>query len=98
MRGSGLTRYPHLSWFAHGLGIKPPQAYALHEFKAVAHRLVITAEGDADMSWTLRGTVVTSQLSSGSLSFYPSDLGTHSLGLTSAGGYRGYVLSCRSRT
>lgn len=92
MRGSGLTRYPHLSWFAYGLSIEPPQAYVLHEYKAVAHRLVITAEGDADLSWTIRGTVVASHVSSGSLSFCPSDLGLHSLGITSAAGYRGYVL------
>lgn len=92
MRGSGLTRYPHLSWFAYGLSIEPPQAYGLHEYTAVAYRLFITAEGDADLSWTIRGTVVASHVSSGSLSFCPSGLGLHSLGITSAGGYRGYVL------
>lgn len=92
MRGYGLTRYPHLSWFAYGLSIETPQAYALHEYQAVSHRLVITEEGDADLSWTIRGAVVASHVSRGSLSFCPADRGLHSLGITSAGGYKGCVL------
>lgn len=92
MHGSGLTRYPHLSWFVYGLSIRPPLAFVLHEHKAVAHRLIITEEGDADLSWAVRGTAVARHASCGSLVFCPADLGLHSLGITSASGYRGHVL------
>lgn len=92
MHGSGLTRYPHLSWLAYGVCIKTPQTFVLHEYKAVAHRLIITEEGDADLSWVISGTAVARHASFGHLVFCPADFGLHSLGITSAGGYRGRVL------
>lgn len=92
MHGSGLTRYPHLSWLAYGVCIKTPRTFVLHEYKAVAHRLILTEEGDANLSWAIRGTAVARHVSCGSLVFCPADLGLHSLGITSAGGYRAHVL------
>jgi len=92
MHGSGLTRYPHLSWLAYGVCIKTPRTFVLHEYKAVAHRLILTEDGDADLSWAIRGTAVARHVSCGSLVFCPADLGPHSLGITSAGGYRGQVV------
>ena len=92
MHGSGLPRYPHLSWLAYGVCIKTPRTFVLHEYRAVAHRLILTMDGDADLSWAIRGAAVARHASCGSLVFCPADLGLHSLGITSAGGYRGQVL------
>ena len=92
MYGSGLTRYPQLSWLAYGVCIKTPQTFVLQEYKAVTHRLIITEEGDADLSEVISGTAVSRHASFGHLVFCPADFGQHSLGITSAGGYRGIVL------
>lgn len=92
MKESALTQYPHLSWLAYGVCIKTPQTFVLHEYKAVAHRLIITEEGDADLSRVISGTTVSRHASFDRLVFCPADFGLHSLGITSAGGYRGRVL------
>lgn len=92
MHGTGLTRYPHLSWLVYGICLQTPRAFALHEYKAVAHRLIVTEEGDADLSWADHGTAVSRHVSCDSVVFCPADLGPHSLGITAAGGYRAHVL------
>jgi len=58
MLGKALTRYPQLSWLTYAICIRPPLSFVLHEYRAVAHRLIITEEGDADLSWRARGPAV----------------------------------------
>lgn len=96
MYGHGLTRYPHLLWLAYGVCIKAPQTFVLHEYKSVAHQLVIAEEGYADLSWGSRGTAVSCAANSCGLVFCPADRGLHSLGITSAGGYGGTCCSSRA--
>lgn len=92
MDGSRLSPYPHLSWFAYGLTIRPPRVFLLHEYRAVAHRLMVTEEGDADLSWATGATDVACHVARGSLGFFPCDSAQHSLGITAAAGYRGHEL------
>lgn len=92
MDGSRLSPYPHLSWFAYGLTIRPPQVFVLHEYMAVTHRLIVTEEGDADFLWATGNTDVACHVASGSLGFFPCDFTPHSLAITAPGGYRGHEL------
>lgn len=92
MDGSRLSPYPHLSWFAFGLTIRPPRVFRLHEYTAVTHRLMVTEEGDADLSWGADAADVACHVTGGSISFVPCDFARHSIGITAAAGYRGYEL------
>jgi AraC-like DNA-binding protein len=92
MDGNRLSCYPHLSWFAYGLNIRPPRVFVLHEYKAVTHRLIVTAEGDADILWHGGVDDVACHVTGGSLSFFPCDFATHSLGITATGAYRAHAI------
>jgi AraC-like DNA-binding protein len=97
MDGSSLSPYPHFSWFAFGLTIRPPRLLLVHEYRAVTHRLMVTEEGDADLSWSAGAANVACHVTGGSLGFFPCDFALHSLGITAAGGYRGHELLVPSR-
>ncbi len=97
MNGSTLTPYPHLSWFAYGLTLKPPRVFVLHEYKAVTHRLIVTEGGDADFLWTTGEVHVAGHVTGGSLGFFPCDNAQHTLGITAAGDYRGQELLLPSK-
>jgi len=92
MHRTALTPFPHLSWLLYGLSVTPPQAFFLHEYTAVAHRLIITEAGDADFGWVEPGSVTARHVSRGDLSFCPADLDRHSLGVTTTAFYGGHVL------
>jgi AraC family transcriptional regulator len=92
MDESRLSPFPHLSWFAYGLTIRPPHAFVLHEYKAVTHRLIVTEEGDADFLWNNGAKDVACHVTSGSLGFFPCASGVHSLGISATGAFRGLVL------
>jgi len=92
MDGSRLSPYPHLSWFAHGLTIRPPRVFVLHEYTAVTHRLIVSEAGDADFLWATGAAQVACHVTGGSLGFFPADSARHSLGITTAGVYHGHEL------
>lgn len=92
MDGSRLSPYPHLSWFAHGLTIRPPRVFILHEYKAVTHRLIVSEAGDADFMWTTGAAQVACHVTGGSLGFFPCDSARHSLGITASEVYQGHEL------
>lgn len=92
MDASRLSPYPHLSWFAYGLTVRPPQVFLLHEYKAVTHRLVVTEEGDADFVWATGAVDEVHSVTGGSLGFFPCDSARHSLSITATDGYRGHAL------
>jgi len=92
MDESRLSPYPHLSWFAHGLNVRPPRVFVRHEYKAVTHRLIVTAEGDADFQWNSGADDLACHMTRGSLGFFPCDSAVHSLGITATGAYRGHAL------
>ena len=92
MDGSRLSPYPHLSWYFYGLSIRPPRVFVVHEYTAVTHRLIVTAEGEADLLWKARGDDVACHVTSGSISFFPCDSGPQSLGVTATGAFRSHIL------
>jgi AraC-like DNA-binding protein len=92
MDGSRMSPYPHLSWLAYGLDIRPPRLFVLHEFKAVTHRLIVTEEGDADFVWQADVADTVCHVTEGSLGFFPCDFARHSLEITAAAVYRAHVL------
>lgn len=92
MLGKGLTRYPQLSWLTYRICIRPSLSFVLHEYRAVAHRIIVTEEGDADLSYRVHGPAVVRHAIGGSVWFCPADLRMQALGITSAGGYRGHVI------
>lgn len=92
MEGSRLSLYPHLSWFAVGLTMRPPQVFLRHDFRATTHRLMVTEEGDADISVGTGAAVVACRLTAGSLGFFPCDSAPYSLAITAAAGFRGHEL------
>lgn len=89
MDGSSLSPYPHLSWFANDLSLRPPCTFLLHEYKAVAHRLLVTVKGDANFRWSTKGRDETFQTTEGDLGLFPVDSTRHSLGITAVGHYEG---------
>jgi len=97
MDGSRLPPYPHLSWLAYGLTIRPPRVFLLHEYRAVTHRLMVTEEGDADLAWATGADHVACHVTGGSLGFFPCDSTLHSLSITAAAGFRGHELLVPSR-
>ena len=92
MKGGSLSPFPHLSWFVYGLDVHRPRVFVLHEFRAVTHQLMVTAEGDAEFLWTTRAGRMACHMGEGSLSFLPCDAAVHSLGITATGAYRGHAI------
>lgn len=92
MDRSVLSPYPHLSWLAFDLTMHPPHVFLLHEFRAVTHRLMVTEDGDADLSWGTDAATVAYHVTGGSLGFFPCDSALHSLAITAVGGFRGHEL------
>jgi AraC-like DNA-binding protein len=97
MDGSRLSSYPHLLWLSYGLTIQPPQAFVLHEYKAVTHRVIVTDVGDAEFLWSDGADDVACHVTCGSLGFFPCDFGVHSLGVTATGAFRGHILLVPSK-
>ena len=90
MAGSRLSPYPHLSWFANDLIIRPPRVFVLHEYTAVVHRLILTEAGDADLLWTTAAGDLPCQVTGGDLGFFPGDFARHTLAITAPGIYHGH--------
>jgi hypothetical protein len=59
--------------------------FVLHEYKAVTHRFIVTAKGDADSLWNAATDDVPCHVTAGSLPVFPCDSGVHSLGVTATG-------------
>lgn len=92
MDGATLAPYPHYSWFAHWLAIRPPRIFAYAEDRHVTHRLLLTTAGDADIAWTAGGREEVFHSTAGDIGFYPCDHAMHALAITAASGYRAYTI------
>lgn len=84
--------YPHLSWLAHWLNVRPPRVFDLHERRHVAHHVLLTTNGDADVSWECGGATATSHMVPGCVGFFPCDQHVHSMAITSTNGFLAYEL------
>lgn len=84
--------YPHYSWLAHWLAIRRPRVFELYENRHVAHHLLLTTHGEADIVWATNGTAVPFHAAAGDIGFFPCDLARHSLAIT-ATEYQAYAIS-----
>lgn len=82
--------YPHHSWLAQWLSVQPPQVFDVHERRHVAHHLLLTTSGHADIRWTSRAGETECHSVAGSLAYFPSDHLAHSMSVTSADGFMAY--------
>ena len=92
MDGARLSPYPHYSWLASWLSIRPPKVFECHEDRHVTHRLLLTTAGDADVAWTTGGNEVRFHSTAGDIGFYPCDHAPHMLAVTATGDYRAYTI------
>jgi AraC family transcriptional regulator len=92
MSAEYCSPYPHHSWLAHWIAVRPPQVFDVHERCHVAHHLLLTTSGDADIRWMSGGTEMAYHSAIGSLSFFPCDHQPHSLSITAVDGFIAYDL------
>jgi AraC-like DNA-binding protein len=92
MEASGLSPFPHLTWFSYGLNIRPPRVFVHHEYRSVTHRLFMVTEGEADFLLNNSGNDVAYHMTEGSLGFFPCDSAVHSLSITATGIFQGHAL------
>lgn len=90
MCGENPSPYPHHSWLARWLSVQPPQVFDVHETRHVAHRLLLTTAGEAEIRWSSYGTEVPYHSVVGSLGFFPCDHQVHGMSITSANGFMAY--------
>lgn len=93
MDGEYGSPYPHYSWLAHSLSVRPPRVFGVHECRHVAHHLVLTTSGDADIVRTSRGVGRAYHTTSGAIGFFPGDGHVHTMSITATGGFVAYDLS-----
>ena len=97
MSGEHCSPYPHHSWLAHWIAVRPPQVFDVHERCHVAHHLLLTTSGAADIRWTSGGTEMAYHSAIGSLSFFPCDDQPHTLSITAVDGFIAYDLIIPNR-
>jgi AraC-like DNA-binding protein len=92
MKGIRLSIYPHYSWLAHWLTIRPPHVFARYECEQVNHLLMLTTDGAADFVWATDKAEITFHATAGDITFFPCDYARHAVSMTAGAGYRAYVL------
>jgi hypothetical protein len=90
MHGELTSPYPHHSWLAQWIAVHPPQVFGVHERRHVAHHLLLTTSGDADVRWRTDGAETAYHSATGSLGFFPCDDRVLSVSITSANGFMVY--------
>jgi AraC-like DNA-binding protein len=94
--GSGLisyahqSPYPHLTWLTQWLVVDAPRVVAVYESCHVTHHLLLTTHGDAGIVLGSRGLEADFATSTGQLSYFPADQQSHSMTITTLGGYAGF--------
>ncbi len=84
--------YPHYSWFAHWLAIRPPRVLDVFAYRNVTHRVILTTSGDADLVWKTGTSQIAFHAAAGDMSFFPCDGDSHTMSITAADGYRAYCV------
>ena len=92
MDGDRCSQFPHYSWLAHWLAVLPPRMYDVHECRHVAHHLLLTTSGDADILWTTRRTRLAYHSAIGAIGFFPCDHHAHTMSITTPAGFVAYDL------
>lgn len=92
MDASHCSPYPHYSWLAHWLAIRPPRIFDVYESRHVTHRLFLTTRGDADVLWATNGTETAFHASVGGIGFFPCDRDKHAMSITTADAFQAYAV------
>lgn len=87
-----LSAYPHYSWYAHWLTVRPPRVFDAHDSRYVTHRLLLTTSGDADVAWASERNDHRFYSTVGDIGFFPCDFASHSLAITTTAGFQAYEL------
>lgn len=90
MSGEHCSPFPHHSWLAYWIAVHPPQVFDVHERRHVAHHLLLTTSGDADIRWRSCGTEMAYHSVIGTIGFFPCDHQQHSMSITSVDGFVAY--------
>ena len=86
------TPYPHYTWLAQWIVLRLPRVFEVHECRHVAHHVILTVAGTADIHWSTRHMETSYHTTPGCLGFFPCDREPHTLSITSADGFRAYDL------
>ena len=92
MDGVESSPYPHHSWLAHWLTVRPPRVFNVYEERRVTHRLFLTTSGEAHVTWTSQGEAAPFHATTGDIGFYPCDHAVHEFAITTTAGYQAYAL------
>lgn len=84
--------YPHHSWLAHWIGVHPPAVFDAQERRQIAHHLLLTTRGEADIVWRAGEIEQAYHTASGGIGFFPCDHLPHSMSITSADGFTAHDL------
>jgi AraC-like DNA-binding protein len=90
MSGEHCSPYPHHSWLAYWISVHPPQVFDVHERCHVAHHLLLTTSGSADVRWGSGGAETAYHATVGTIGFFPCDHQPHSMSITSVDGFIAY--------
>lgn len=90
MDGDSRSPYPHFTWLAHWLSVASPRVFDVHQCRHVAHHLLLTTNGDADIHWETLGAETVFHATAGGIRFFPCDSQTHTMSVTTAGGFAAY--------
>jgi hypothetical protein len=79
--------YPHFTWLAHWLSVVAPRVFNVHQCRHVTHHLLLTISGDAAIQWETRGVKTVFHAATGGVGFFPCDLQSHTMSITTAVGF-----------
>jgi AraC-like DNA-binding protein len=82
--------YPHFTWLAHWLSVVAPRVFNVHQCRHVTHHLLLTISGDAAIQWETRGVKTVFHAATGGVGFFPCDLQSHTMSITTAVGFEAY--------
>lgn len=85
-----ISPYPHSTWLAQWIAVRPPRILDVHKCRHVTHHVILTVAGTADIHRSSQHTETSYHTAQGCLAFFPCDHELHSMSITSADGFRAY--------
>ena len=90
MHGDSRSPYPHFAWLAHWLSVVSPRVFDVYQCRHVTHHLLLTTSGEAAIHWETRGVETLFHATAGGIGFFPCDLESHTMSITTAVGFVAY--------
>mgnify|MGYP006275999727 CR=1 FL=1 len=89
---SRLSNYPRYSWLAYPLVLRGPRPFAVHRCRHAPHRILITIDGQADVTVTSPRAESRLHLSPESIGYLAADDHEHVFAISSPGAFVGRML------